>query len=126
VLAFLDGPSTHRAKPMVTRSEPNWQCDALIVASPAVGEFATELDAELGELGLRVNLHVVPTESGNPLPDSCMSAARTARLCVLLGTVKGTPFLTIMAASESRQAEVGPLTEDAKALAARIAARLGA
>jgi hypothetical protein len=109
---------------MVARSEPNWQCDALIVASPAVGVFATELEAELGRFGLRVKLHVVPTEPGKPLPDSCMADARTARLCVLLGTVKGTPFLTIMAASESKQAEVGPLKEDAKALAERIGARL--
>jgi len=109
---------------MVTRPEPNWHCDALIVASPAVGEFATELDAELGKLGLRVKLHVVPTEPGKPLPDSCMADARTARLCVLLGTVKGTPFLTIMAASGSRQAEIGPLTEDATTLAGRITARL--
>jgi hypothetical protein len=110
---------------MVARPDSRWRCDALIVASPAVGAFATELDAELGRLGLCVKLHVVPTEPGKPLPDSCMADARAARLCVLLGTVKGTPFLTIMAASESRQAEVGPLTEDAKTLAGRIAARLG-
>jgi hypothetical protein len=111
-------------QPMVSRPEPNWRCDALIVASLAVGEFATELDAELGELGMRVKLHVVPSEPGKPLPDSCMSDARTARLCVLLGTVKGTPFLTIMEAFGPRQAEIGPLAEDAKALAGRIAARL--
>jgi hypothetical protein len=111
---------------MVSTPVPNWRCDALIVASPAVGEFATELDAELGRLGLRARLHVVPTEAGKPLPDSCMADARTARLCVLLGTVKGTPFLTIMAASKPREAEVGPLLEDAKTLAGRIAARLRA
>src|SRR5688572_25339748 len=75
--------SMWRSEPMVCRPEPNWRCDALIVASPAVGEFATELDAELGRLGLRVKLHVVPTKPGKPLPDSCMADARTARLCVL-------------------------------------------
>ena len=107
---------------MVARTDSLWRCDTLIVASPAVGEFATELNAELGELGLRVKLHVVPTE---PLPESCMADARTARLCVLLGTVKGTPFLTIMAASRSTQAEVGPLNEDAKTLAGRVAGRFG-
>jgi hypothetical protein len=108
----------------ISRPEPNWQCDALIVASPTVGEFATELDAELGKLGLRAKLRVVAGEPVKPLPESCMSDARTARLCALLGTVKGTPFLAIMPTSSSRQAEVGPLTEDAKTLAERTGARL--
>jgi hypothetical protein len=63
----------------------------------------TELDAELGRLGLRVKL---------PLPDSCIVDARPARLCVLLGTVAGEPFLTIASSSSAQEPESPRTSKD--------------
>jgi hypothetical protein len=67
-----------------------------------VGDFAKGLEEELSELGLRAKLHVVATEPGRPLPDSCMADARTARLRVLLANVSGVAFLSIMPAPRVR------------------------
>jgi hypothetical protein len=114
--------------------------DALILASPDASSFAQELGTELERWGLRTRVTSVSQEAGSPIPTALGQDAGEVRLCVVLGIVDDKPCYALLPApkvpsEEPRfapqgkhgapdEVEIGPLTEDAKTLAARIAARL--
>jgi hypothetical protein len=124
-------------KPNATQGE--W--DVLIVAP--IGEaadFAHLLRANLAARGLAVKLDVISEQRLLPLPEACADDARRARFCVVLGTVgkvvqyallpaprfpgQVPKFAPVGSNAGPGQVEMGDLTEDVAAFAARVEARL--
>src|SRR5687767_8537484 len=126
---------------MVTRSEPDPPLDALILVPPgSLSDFAEDLGAELVRLGLRVRVRSVRSQAESPLKLAVSEDADQARLCVVLGLVGEKPSYALLPAPRLRgeepkfapqgrhgapdEVEIGPLVEDARALAGRIGGRL--
>jgi len=115
--------------------------DVLIVAPIGVpGDFAHGLRANLAARGLGVKLDVVSEQRVLPLPATCESDARLARFCVVLGTVGKATHYALMPAPRHPgqvpaiapmgskagpgQVEIGVLTEEVAAFAAKVEKRL--
>ena len=127
--------------PMVT-PDPTAPLDALILVPPgSLSDFAEDLGAELVRLGVSVKVRSVRSQAESPLKLAVSADAEQARLCVVLGLVGEKPCYALLPTprvpgEEPRfalqgkhgaqdEVEIGPLTEDAGALAGRIVGRLG-
>ena len=128
---------------MVTRPEPAAPLDALILVAPgSLSDYAEDVGAELVRLGISMRVRSVRSQAESLLKLAVSEDADKAKLCVVLGIVNGKECYALLPApkvpgEEPRfvpqgkhgapdEVEIGPLTEDATALAGRIAARLPA
>jgi len=126
---------------MVTRSEPDPPLDALILVPPgSLSDFAEDLGAELVRLGLRMRVRSVRSQAESPLKLAVSEDADQARLCIVLGIRGDKPCYALLPAPRVRgeepkfapqgrhgapeEVEIGPLVEDARGLAGRVAERL--
>jgi hypothetical protein len=108
--------------------------------SVASGHSAEDLGAELVRLALRMRVRSVRSHAESPLKLAVSEDAEQKRLCVVLGMRGDSPCYALLPKSgvpgeepkfapqgthgAPDEVKIGPLTEDAKALAGRIAARL--
>jgi hypothetical protein len=132
---------TERLTIWFTRPEPAPPLDALILVPPgSLSDFAEDLGAELVRLGIRMRVRSVRSQAESPLKAAVGEDAEQARLCVVLGMRGDSPCYALMPAPRVRgeepkfapqgrhgapdEVEIGPLTEDARTLAGKIAARL--